>query len=189
MAIGFLFSVLIASAPISAQIVPQYWSVTASTGIADESSISKVAFNEAGSAYFKSGASGTIELRYPVVPTGELEKTKAGTSEGFFCLDVIYRDTGAGSRVVARLKSTDGGTVTTHLTFDSDSLPPTGNAYDSNANTGDPICGPRNADGSVMTFFDTERRAYFVEVLLTKTTSTGTPGIRVIKILDSQQYD
>jgi hypothetical protein len=118
-----------------------------------------------------------------------LEKIKAGQSEGFFCLDVIYRDTGPGSRVIASLKSTDGDTVTTHITFDSDSLPPTGNAYDSNANTGDPICGPRNADGSMMTAFRTDTRAYFVEVRLTRTTSTATPGIRVIKILDSQQYD
>ena len=157
--------------------------MVASTGIADESSISKVAFNEAGSAYFRSGASGTIELRYPVVPSGELEKIKAGESEGFFCLDVIYRDTGPGARVVARLKSTDGDTVATHMTFDSDTLPPTGNAYDSNANMGDPICGPN------MTFFDTERRAYFVEVVMTKSTSTEVPGIRVIKILDSQRYD
>ena len=181
-AIASLFSVVIASVPISAQLVPQYWSVVASTGIADESSASKVSFADAGSASFRSGATGTIQLRYPVIPSGELEKFKGGESEGFFCLDVIYRDTGAGSRVVVSLKSADGDTVTTHLAFDSDALPATGTAYDSNANVGEPICGPP------MAFF-TDSRAYFVEVLLTKTTSTANPGVRIIKIIDSQQYD
>ena len=121
-------------------------------------------------------------MRYPVIPSGELEKFKAGGSEGFFCLDVIYRDTGPGARVIAKLKSTDGETVATHMTFDSDALPPTGNEYRSNASMGDPICG-------ASMFFDTERLAYFVEVVMTKSTSTGVPGIRVIKILDSQRYD
>jgi hypothetical protein len=181
-AVGSVLSVLIASAPLAAQVVPQYWSVVASTGIADESSTSKVSFADAGSAFFKSGATGTIQLRYPVIPSGELEKVKDGQSEGFFCLDVIYRDTGPGSRVIVRLLSTDGEFLTEHMTFDSDTLPATGTAYESNGNMGDPVCGsPR--------FFDTARRAYFVEVLLTKTTSTANPGVRVIKILDSQQFD
>jgi hypothetical protein len=181
-AIGSLFSVVMATTPIYAQLVQQYWSVVASTGIVDESSVSKVAFADAGSASFRSGATGTIQLRYPVIPSGELEKFKGGESDGFFCLDVIYRDTGAGSRVVVSLKSADGDTVMTHLTFDSDALPATGTAYAANATTGDPICAPP------MAFF-TDFRAYFVEVLLTKTTSTANPGVRIIKIVDSHTYD
>jgi hypothetical protein len=189
-AISSFLSVLMASAPTYAQLVPQYWSVVASTGIPDEASASKVSFADTGSALFRSGASGTIQLRYPVIPSGELAKVKAGQSEGFFCLDVIYRDTGPGSRVVVRLKSTDGdGRVTTHLSFDSDSVRATGTAYVSNANVGDPVCGPRDADGSVMTSFRTDSRAYFIEAVLTKTTATANPGVRLIKILDSQLYD
>ena len=181
-AIGAFFSVLIVSVPLTAQVVQQYWSVVASTGIADESSISKVSFADAGSAFFKSSATGTIQLRYPVIPSGELEKIKNGESEGFFCLDVIYRDTGPGSRVIVRLLSTDGEFLTEHMTFNSDTLPPTGTAYESNGNMGDPVCGSPD-------FFNTTSRAYFVEVRLTKTTSTANPGVRVIKILDSQQFD
>jgi hypothetical protein len=110
-----------------------------------------------------------------VLPVGEVANNHV------FCLDVNYRDTGAGSRVIVTLRSVDGEEATnTHLTFDADAFPATGDQYLFNH-----VCGAKNSDGSDMFNFNTLARAYYVDVRLMKSTSTANPGVKKIMIVSS----
>jgi hypothetical protein len=181
----FVFSVILGAATLLAQS-PQFWGVIGAVGIVDDGSVGLVSFSDTGSVFIRTSiASATAQLRYPVQPVGELTKVKDGQAAGFFCLDVLYRDTGPASRVIVNLKSLDGAAVITHLSFDSDRLPATGEAY---VPTRNEVCGPRNADGSTMTFFDFSRH-YYVEVLLMKGSSGANPGVKTITINDTQWHD
>jgi hypothetical protein len=183
LAIACIFSAIIASPDLHAQDNPQFWSAIGATGIADESSTSLVSFSDTGSVSIKSSvASATAQLRYPVLPVGELAKDQSTRPNASLCLDVDYRDTGAGSRVIVSLKSVDGeeGTVT-HLTFDSDSKPATGTDY-----LFDHVCGAVNSDGSEMFQYNTLARAYYVDVRLVKSASGANPGVKKIMLTDTR---
>jgi hypothetical protein len=178
-AMVFLISASVAPDVLVAQASgPHFWSVVGSTGIADESSTGLISFSDTGSVSIRSSiASGTAQLRYPVLPVGELANFHSG--DNAFCLDVDYRDTGAGSRVIVSLKSVDGEEPTvTHLTFDSNAFPSMGTAYGFNH-----VCGPVNSDGNEMFTFQTLARAYYVDVQLVKGSSTANPGLKKIMIV------
>src|SRR6185503_19977957 len=133
--------------------------------------------SDTGSVFIRSSiASVTAQLRYPVVPVGDLANFHSG--DNALCLDVDYRDTGAGSRVLVSLKSVGGEEPTvTHLTFDSNAFPATGSTYLFRH-----VCGPMNSDGNPMFRFDTFARAYYVDVQLVKSSSTANPGVKKIMI-------
>jgi hypothetical protein len=151
----------------------QTWSVVGTGGIADESAAGLLSYSDTGSISFKSSASGTAQVRYPILPVGIV--ARAQTSN--FCLGFQFRDTGAGSRVVVALKSVNhwNGVVTTHRILDSDQMTQTGSAYETSVD-----CNLKNPDGSGMTQLDMLNRAWYVDVQLSKTTSTGNPGLKTL---------
>jgi hypothetical protein len=176
-----LFSAVAFPAVLIAQ-QPQSWSTVGSTGIPDESSGNLISFSDTGSVFIKSGiASATAQIRYPVSPAPVLPGV---ANPATFCLDVNYRDTGTGSRVIVSLRSVDGEEGTnTHLTFDSDAFQPTGDQYLFNH-----VCGAKNSDGSDMFFFHTLARAFYIDVRLIKSASSGNPGVKKIMIAPSDIF-
>jgi hypothetical protein len=176
-----LFSVIAMPAWLAAQSQFHFWSAIGAVGIVDESSTGLIEFSDTGSVFIKGGiASGTAQLRYPVLPVGELAKDLPAGNH--LCLDVCYRDTGAGSRVIVSLKSVDGEEPTnTHMTFDSDTRPPTGTSY-----LFDHVCGAVNSNGNEMFNYATLARAYYIDVQLIKTSSSANPGVKKIMLTDTR---
>jgi hypothetical protein len=151
------------------------WGMAGNQGILDDSSIGLVSFSDTGSVFIRSGiSSATAQLRYPILPVGAVGEDQTG--HGSWCLGVQFRDTGAGARVIATLKSVNhfGGIVTSYGSFDSDLGIATGDAYETSVNCR--IADPANGAG--ITFFNTLGRAWFVDVRLIKTSSTANPGLK-----------
>jgi len=142
----------------------RFWTTIGSAGTVDEADTGLVAFNGAV-ASVKAGKTGTVNLRYNVVPV-----------DGLFGGDglsmaVKFRDNGPAARVVARLKRYDvvAGTTSTLLTVDSDDFDPrSGFQIRESLNCGgQPSFGPN---------------AYFVDVEMTKGAGSGTPGLAAIVV-------
>ena len=131
------------------------WTTVGSAGTVDEDDQGRVAFRE-GVAELRADAPAQTqaEVRYNVVAVDGLF---AGAGRRMV---VRYRDNGAESQVVVRLKSYDlltGATVTL-LTFDSNTFAPSAGFQA----RGIAVCSPGWA-------FDFSTKAYFVEVQLIKT--------------------
>lgn len=160
----------------------QYWSSIGAVGIADESSTSLITRADTGAIFIKSGiASATAQLRYAVYPFGDMQKDLSRTGDRW-CVGMAYRDTGATARVVATFKSVNFfmGEIVTHGVLDSDTLAPTGTAYDFVWN-----CTLVNKDRTPMTSFFSGGAAYYIDVKLIKTASDGNPGLKVLQFLNS----
>ena len=125
-----------------------------------------------------------LEIRYPVQTLPDLLIPQEGDCPE---LRVNLRDTGAGARVVVRLVALSifpgsGTGVTTLGTIDSNAA----------AISGDPTqyrayktCLNRLPPNSEF-LIDRAFFAYYVEAQLTKTTSTGNPGLMSVQICPSQ---
>ena len=117
---------------------------------------------------------GTVTVRYNVVPTGALYLTPAnGAGVAAFSLSTRLRDTGNGQRVLLRLQEVNlqSGNETTLLTVDSDSLNPTGTAY-------------QTSRPSPCAFtFNFDVNAYYLEARISNDNSSGvSPGLESISI-------
>lgn len=148
--------------PAGAQL--RMWTSVGSAGTVDEADAALASFNGAV-ASVKSTKTGTLNIRYNVVAV-----------DGLFGGDGIYllmrfRDTGAGARVVARLKRVNlaTGVTTTLLTADSDAV------------AGNPdfqVGEVSNCSGGPDFFAN----AYFVDVEITKTSETANPGLGALQV-------
>ncbi|MCU1384491.1 MAG: hypothetical protein JWL71_3188 [Acidobacteria bacterium] len=179
--IGFCFAAVFA-AGAAASDATQYWSVTGSTGIVDEGSASLVSFSDTGSATIRNGvSSGTVQLRFPVLPVGELARN-VDYKTAHWCLGMLYRDDGAHARVVVTLKSVNvtTGVTTVHGSVDSDASSTTGAAY-----TNLTLCRLTNGDGTTMTSFFSGESAYYVDAKLIRTAADGNPGLRAVQIISN----
>ena len=176
----FLFGVFAAIAlahPVQAHNT--WWSTIGAAGIVDEASVGKVLMHDTGSATLRSGFIGTAQIRYPIPykidMTGE---NPDGGERPLWNVHMLVRDTGRNARVVVTLLRVDehSGEVTTIATWNS------------NTDQGFGLEGSPNYrdawidNGRLEIDFAPERSAYFIDVKLTRTASTGDPGIRLIKI-------
>ena len=182
-AVGFSLSAIavlsFATVPVGASF-RQTWSAIGTVGIADAASDALLTRSDTGSVFIKSSvASATVHLRYPVVPVGDMTKT-TDEEGGAWGLRVVMRDTGATARVVVSLKSVNvsTGAVTTYATIDSNLNPDFGTQYF----TGEQML--MNPDGTIMSSFFTYTEAYYVDVVMTKTASSGNPGVKIVQIFN-----
>jgi hypothetical protein len=183
-ALAFPFSALVVlslSSLTALASYPQTWAVIGAAGIADESSTSLISLSDTGSVSIKASVvSARAQLRYPIVPVGDMLKTRTEMA-GQWALGVVYRDTGATARVIVTVKSVNlaTGAVRTYATFDSNAVAEFGDQYFRGA-------ALLHAPGGTapLESFLTYTEAYYADVQLIKTDSTGNPGVKAIQILN-----
>jgi len=156
------------------------WAVPGSTGIIDDEGTWAVALHDTGSAAIRTSVpSATIKLRYAI--TGGPARLDGFDTAWFMRLS--FRDTGPTARVVVKVIALNAatGAQSTLATFDSDTDPRVvpGSEYQHL------VAGPfLNTEGNgSFQGFDYSRFAYYAEVTLTKTDTTGNPGIRLVGAL------
>lgn len=162
--------VLFASAAANAWALSP-WTCVGSAGTVDEADITKVSLSGGLAQILPTApASTSVTLRYNVTATSDLDN--GGVNK---VLDIRFRDNGPTARVVATLKQYDitTGATNTILTMDSNTMP---------ASAGFQIATAQ--DGCVGSRFDFVDNAYFVEVVLSRTATTGTPAIAVMMVSD-----
>src|SRR3954451_11394444 len=157
---------------------PFYWSVIGATGIADESSMSTVSFSDTGSASIKSSVSSAdVKLRYPI--TGG--PSHVDVFDAVPCMLVSFRDTGSTARVLVSFRALNRATgdITTFGTFDSDA---SGAPASAHYQAGQ-VCPMGQLDPSgAMAQFNNRDFAYYMDVDLIKTATSGNPGLKFIRL-------
>lgn len=177
-------------AVLSVTTAAQIW--IASTGAVDPSSASTYVFNGQLAFVKPSLATGTVTLRYNVLPVRDLIiPVKDPCCEGR-ALMVRFLDNGSGAQVLVRLKRYDvrTGQVTTILTFDSNDYPPQSGFQE-------PVPGANSREEGFFNFDFAEgpaegpdvfggTGAYYIEAKLIRSSAGGTPGlgsIRLVRVL------
>jgi hypothetical protein len=164
----------------------QTW--VASTGTVDSSSLLTYQFNN-GAAYVRSGLhSGTVTLRYNVLPVGDLLVPLTNPCCEGRALWVRFLDNGNNAQVIVKLKQYNviTGAITTLLSFDSNNFPsaptfqqtlssPTSLGPFFNFSFADgPFNGPSNNGGDSV---------YYIEATLIRTGRGGTPALASVGIV------
>lgn len=180
---GVLLSCVFAASSAAQSFMPYAWSAAGNTGIVDEAGALLYEFNGTGSVAIKTSvASGNLEIRYPVpLMQFAFRPPFDPNSDGpdpRITLRARLRDTGAGARVVVRLRelNLNTGALRTLATYDSDSttnpsLPSTSYfLYTTYLNV------PHTFE------FDYVNHAYYVEAQLTKSSSSANPGLMAVQI-------
>ena len=146
------------------------WTSVGSAGTVDEDSKGIVVFGgppeSAAVVSVDPAKTGTVSIRYNVVA---VDGVFGGDN---YAMAVRYRDTGSSSRVIARLKQSNltTGTVTTLLTFDSNSFA-SSIGYQTRS-----IASPCS---SILNFSD---NAYFIDVDINKNSYSDSPALAMLKV-------
>jgi hypothetical protein len=167
------------AATLSAQRPASIWTQLANTGEVDEADLSVFQFHDTGSVAIKSGVSNTtLDIRYSISANGNYGFEGTPPSEGpdpCIRLKASLRDTGAGARVIVRLKQMDigSGAMKTLAMIDSD--------RDGLVST-DYILYQACANVPIDFPFDFRFFTYFVEAQLIKTAAGANPGLKVVQV-------
>ncbi|UFP94837.1 hypothetical protein [Gloeobacter morelensis] len=149
-----------------AQAAP--WTAAGSTGVADEEDLQLVSANE-GRIEVAGSVAGpaTLNLRYNIVALDELVNLD---NTSYTRLTARFRDNGNNARVELRLKSYNlaTGVTSTLANFDSNAHPANSNYQQQG------LCIPPAT-------LDFSQNVYFIDALLTKSSSSGTPSLGAIK--------
>jgi hypothetical protein len=166
----------------------QTW--VASTGTVDSSSQGTFLFNNGAAFVQPSIPSGTVILRYNVLPVGDLLIPVTNACCEGRVLWVRFLDNGNNAQVIVKLKRYNviTGVITTLVTFDSNNFPPAPTfqqALSSPASlgplfnfsfAGGPFDGLINQGGDSV---------YYIEAKLIRTGPGGNPGLASISIVRS----
>src|SRR5262249_6365985 len=156
-----------------------------SSGAVDEGSLSIYQFTN-GSAFIKpSVATGTVILRYNVLPVGDLAVPRTQPCCEGRDLWVRFLDNGSGAQVVVTLKRYNvlTGQLTTLLTVDSNNFPPRasfqaplpdGGSFFNFSFASGPSEGAQNQGGDSV---------YYIEARLIRTAPGGNPGLASISLV------
>jgi hypothetical protein len=160
-----LFLAMVLSTPLLAHAQAGAWTTVGSAGTVDEADTSISSMS--GGQLLVSGAAAlpaNLDIRYNVVAVD-------GLYEDCIKMAVRFKDNGANSRVIVRLKQygLETGTTTTMLTLDS-------NTFGSDA------LYQLQSVATCNKSFNFGENAYFIEATLKKTGAKGAPGLAVIKI-------
>ncbi|BAC89829.1 hypothetical protein [Gloeobacter violaceus] len=151
-----------------AQAAP--WTAAASTGVVDEEDLQLISANEGRVEVIGSApVPATLNLRYNIVALDELVNL---TSTSPIDLRARYRDNGSNARVELRLKAYnyETGVTTTLFNFDSNAFP-ANSSYQTQTECfflGAPL--------------DFTQNVYFIDALLTKSSSGGTASLATIAL-------
>jgi hypothetical protein len=166
--------------------VAQTW--VGSTGTVDASSLATYEFKN-GAAYVRSSLhTGTVILRYNVLPVGDLIVPLGSACCEGRALWVRFLDNGNDAQVRVNLKSynVNTGQITTLITFDSNNYAPASTfqtALSSPTSLGPffnfsfadgPFNGPSNQGGDSV---------YYIEAKLIRTRSGGSPALASVSIV------
>jgi hypothetical protein len=178
--IGIFAAMLVA--PVAAQqtVATGVWTAVANTGEVDSSNQNIYQTNSTGSVAFRSSATGKITLRYNVsgIPTvfrQPFDPDDDGPDQRIQLMARI-RDTGAGARVIVRLRALnlDTGALSTLARIDSDESFSGGST--------DYINEFAYLQVPSTFQFDFWHFGYYVEVEMTKATTAANPGVMAVQI-------
>jgi hypothetical protein len=155
------------------------WSAAGNSGAVDSTQQSVYQTNGTGSVQVKSNATGTIVLRYnvsgmPRVFRQPYDPEDDGPDQRIQLMARL-RDTGAGARVVVRLRELNlaTGSLRTLALINSD------NSFSSGTEYFNEIVY-LSVDEEFQ--FDYWRFAYYIEAELSKTTATANPGLMAVQV-------
>lgn len=145
------------------------WTTNGASGVTeDESNPGTPTYTNFTAAANSNAPAGTYILRYNITATGNLTASGAASTR----LRVRFRDEGAGSRVTVAIRgsSIDGGMVSPGTVFDSDTFAP-GSGFQTQE-----IVMPAVT-------FDFTQNTYWLEVTLTKDSTSNQPGFGLAQII------
>jgi hypothetical protein len=171
-AIAFAFTVT-----LSAQ-TGGIWTQLANTGEVDEADRSLYQASSNGTIALRSGALGTVDVRFSLAASGEYGVIgEPGEEDPLPCVRVraSMRDTGPGARVIVRLKELDihTGAIRTLAELDTDR---------DNVASPEYVLYSTCASVDERFPFNFEDAAYFLDAQLIKTSQTANPGLRIVQV-------
>ena len=158
------------------------WNAIANTGAVDEGDLSIYQFHDTGSVAIRSSvSSGTLDLHYnvsglPIVQAGPPPHSEVDGVGFCVALRAVVRDTGAGARVIVRLKQLDLFRDTGVRTLGVIDTDPTGLASTEYHRFERCLDLPDDFQ------FEYGQFVYFIEAQLIKSTSTANPGLKVVSV-------